>query len=240
MTKKTKINLVYSTHLSPEENLKFEEHIIETSGVNTTIYKYTNYNQYSLSEVYNLAINDISRKSKGDEITIFAHNDIEIDTPNWGRKLLNHFNSPSSDFQIIGVAGVESLYSGCWWLKNNQMNINEMIGIVNHQNQVRKWESKYSESFFGIKPVTVIDGLFMAVDLDDIEHKFDERFGMWHFYDMGFVFKNVLDGCNAGVITDVRITHKSIGQTDKEWEENKVLFEKIYENELPFKIKDYL
>lgn len=236
---KKRINLVYSSHLSQEENEAFEKHLNETCGVPVSIFGYPNFNEYSLPEVYNRAISEIDQK---DAITVFCHNDIEFDTPNWGKILLKHFNRPNNEYQIIGVAGVESIYSGCWWLDESQKNMNfkEMVGIVNHDNGIRKWESRYSEPHFGVKPVAVIDGLFMAVDIDEIEHEFDERFGKWHFYDMSFVFPNVLDGCNAGVITDIRITHMSIGETDMEWERNKLLFEKLYKNEIPFKIKEYL
>lgn len=238
MPKKTKINLVYSTHLKPEENLKFEEHIIETSGVNTTIYKYNNFNEYSLTEVYNKAINVLSERKSEDEITVFAHNDIIFDTKDWGRKLLKHFNN-SKDYQIIGVAGSKSMnLNGCWWLdENNKMNSKDMIGIVNHFNGLRKWTSKYSETFYGVKPVVIVDGLFMAVDLNKIVHKFDESYKGFHFYDISFCFPNYLDGCNIGVITDIRITHKSIGQTNDEWEKNRIQFVKEYEEYLPITVE---
>lgn len=236
---KKRLNIIYSSHLTIEENDEFNRHINKTSGVHTSIYCYPNFNEFSLPEIYNRAISEID---KTDAITIFCHNDIEFDTPNWGKKLLTHFNKSNNEYQILGVAGVESLYHGCWWLDKSLQNMNfkEMIGIVNHDNGIRKWVSKYSEPHFGVKPVTIIDGVFMAVDLDKIEYTFDETFNGFHFYDLGFVFKNVLEGCNAGVITDIRITHKSIGQTNEQWEQNRIIFEKMYENEFPFKIKDYL
>ena len=236
---KKKINLVYSSHLSEIENSNFEKHVNETCGVPIDIYCYVNHNQYSLSEIYNKSIKEIN--CDNESIIVFSHNDIEFDTKNWGKILLKHFNNKNFDYQIIGVAGVESIYSGCWWLdENNQMNFKEMVGIVNHFNGIRKWESKYSEPFFGIKPVAVIDGLFMAVNVDDIEHLFDERFKGFHFYDMSFVFPNTLDGCNVGVVSDIRITHKSIGETNQQWLDNKEIFEELYREYIPFKIKDYL
>ena len=235
--KKTKIKIIYSSHLSDEENIEFEKKISKTIGIDHNIYCYPNFNEFSLTQIYNKGLNE---HKSANSILIFMHNDIEFDTKDWGKILLKHFNNPYNDYQIIGLAGVESIYSGCWWLnENNQMNFSEMIGIVNHDNGIRKWESRYSEPHFGIKPVTIIDGLFMAVDSDNIKHQFDERFKGFHFYDMSFVFPNVLDGYNVGVITDIRITHKSIGETNKEWEKNKIIFEKIYSKYIPFKIKDY-
>lgn len=237
--KKT-INLVYSSHLSIEENEKFEKHVSDTCGVHVSIHGYPNFNEFSLPEIYNKAISEINKK---DSITVFCHNDIEFDTPNWGKILLKHFNrtSPQYNYQILGVAGATELNShGCWWLdKSNKMNTTKMVGIVNHFNGIRKWESRYSEPRFGVSEVLLVDGLFMAVDLDKIEHKFDESYKGFHMYDVSFCFPNYLDGCNIGVITDIRITHKSIGQTNQQWEENRIQFAEEYKSELPMKIEKY-
>lgn len=233
---KKRINLIYSSHLSIEENEAFEEHVNKTCGVPVSIFGYSNFNQFSLPEIYNKAISEIDTN---DAITVFSHNDIEFDTKNWGKKLLKHFNNPKNDYQIIGVAGaVELNKHSTWWLdNNNQMNFSKMVGIVNHDNGLRKWESKYSEQHYGVKPVLLIDGLFMAVDLDEIEHKFDESYKGFHYYDLSFCFPNYLDGCNIGVITDIRITHKSIGQTNQQWEENRKQFAEQYKDELPINVE---
>lgn len=231
---KNRIIVVFSTHLSIEENEIFEQHINKTCGVPVSVHSYANFNEYSLPEVYNRAISEIDSK---DAITVFCHNDIEFDTPNWGKLLLKHFNKSNNEYQILGVAGSVSMYNGTWWLNNkNEMNFSDMVGIVNHDNGIRKWESKYSEPHFGVKPVLLVDGLFMAVNTNDIEHKFDESYKGFHFYDVSFCFPNYLDGCNIGVITDIRITHKSIGQTNQQWEENRKQFVEQYKDELPIKI----
>jgi hypothetical protein len=39
-----------------------------------------------------------------------------------------------------------------------------------------------------------------------------------------------------GVTTKIRVTHLSIGMTNKQWEKNKLLFEALYEKLLPLKI----
>ena len=230
---KNKIVVVYSSHLDESIDIKFEEHLKKTCGVSLNIHRYENKNQYSLSEVYNKAIDEIDMT---DAITVFCHNDIEFDTKNWGKNLLKHFNNFNNNYQIIGVAGTEEIYyHGCWWLTPNakSMNLSKMIGIVNHDNGIRKWESRYSESYFGIRSVVCVDGLFIAVDCDDIEAKWDEDFDGFHYYDIGFSVKNYLEGCNIGVITDIRITHKSIGQTNEQWEINRQKFVEKYKHELP-------
>ena len=231
--KKNKIIVIFSSHHSEEDNNKFIEHINKTIGVPRETYCYPNFNQYSLSQVYNQAINN---HAKDDAITVFCHNDILFDTKDWGKKLLLHFNNPNNDYQIIGLAGsVEVPQHGCWYLKpdGSGLNMNSMIGVVNHDNGIRKWASQYSGEFKGVEPVVTVDGVFMAVDTSEIEHNFDTNYGMWHYYDMSFCIPNYLDGCNIGVITDIRITHKSIGATDQEWENNRLKFVNEYVGELP-------
>jgi hypothetical protein len=232
--KKTKIILAYSSHLPEDHDQQFEKHVSSTIGVDHSIHRYVNNNEFSLPEVYNRALNELASE---DAIIVFSHNDIEFDTLDWGNKLLAHFNNPHNDYQIIGVAGATELYEhGCWWqTRNNQgMNMSKMVGIVNHFNGVRKWTSYYSNKpYFGIKPVVLVDGLFIAVDPSDIEESFVEDFIGFHFYDVSFCVENYLSGCNIGVITDIRITHKSIGQTNQQWENNRMLFAEKYKADLP-------
>ena len=95
---KKRIIVVYSSHLSDEENLAFSEHISDTIGVSHHICCYPNKNEYSLPEVYNLAIEDYHEDNA---IMVFCHNDIVFKTKDWGKKLLYHFNN--RDYQIIGV-----------------------------------------------------------------------------------------------------------------------------------------
>jgi len=231
--KKTKIIVVFSSHHTEEENNKFINHINKTIGVPRETYCYPNFNEYSLSQVYNQAIDN---HAKDDAIMVFCHNDITFDNRDWGKKLLLHFNNPNNDYQIIGLAGSKEVPEhGCWYLKpdGSGLNMESMVGIVNHDNGIRKWASEYSGEFKGVEPVVSVDGVFMAVDTSEIEHKFDTNYGMWHYYDMSFCFPNYLDGCNIGVITDIRITHKSIGMTDQDWENNRIKFSNEYKDELP-------
>ena len=112
-----------------------------------------------------------------------------------------------------------------------------MVGIVNHESDGKKWESKYSESFGNsIMETIVVDGLFIAVDKRKLKKNFNEEFKGFHFYDIPFCFENHIEGVKVGVITNIRITHKSIGQTNEQWEENRKLFETKYAKSLPVKL----
>jgi len=226
--KKNRIVVVFSSHLSEEENKKFIEHINQTIGVkNRNVICYPNFNEYSLSEVYNKAIKEHDDKNT---IMVFCHNDIIFKTKNWGKLLLTKFNY--NDYQILGVAGTTYLpKSGMWWEDRTKM-----VGIVEHTDGYKQWVSEYSKHVPGkITPVVTIDGLFMAADFSELEYIFDESFKGFHFYDVGLCFPNYLDGYNIGVTTDIRILHKSIGKTNEEWESNREYFSNKYNADLPIK-----
>ena len=229
---KNNIVVVFSSHRSEEANQEFINHIDKTIGVRHKTICYPNFNQYSLAQIYNQAMRDY-RDPEG--VFVFCHNDIWFKTLEWGKFLIKKFNH--TDFDIIGVAGSTYLHdNGVWWHDRSKMH-----GIVEHTNTLRQWVSEYSKPRPNyLKPVTVIDGLFMAIDCYNITHGFDEDFKGFHFYDLPIVFNNVLDGHNAGVTTDIRILHESVGMTNDEWEENRKLFVDKFKSELPFSIDDYL
>jgi hypothetical protein len=213
--KKDNIVVVFSSHLSEEENLKFRKHIENTIGVRHKVVCYPNYNQFSLASVYNNAIKD----HKVDNcIFVMCHNDIIIKTHNWGKVLLNHYNQ--TEYGIIGVAGSTFLPgSGRWWDDRSKM-----YGIVEHTNGISEWVSEYSPAFYGVKPVVMIDGVFMSFDPDQIMKGFNENYGLFHFYDLPFCVDNYLENVNIGVTTSIRVLHKSVGQTNQNWEENRLKF----------------
>jgi len=218
------LTVAYSTR---EHNPEFIEYLKKSSGFKKLeVIEKINKGDKSLSEVYN----EVLSESKTD-IILFCHDDIYFDTNSWYNKLMKHFEK--SDFGIIGMAGTTSMpESGMWWQDRKKM-----VGIVNHEQDGKKWESKYSESFGNsILETVIIDGLFMAVDRTKLKKNFNEEFKGFHFYDIPFCFENYLEGVKIGVITNIRITHKSIGMTNEQWEENRKLFESKYKENLPVKL----
>jgi len=220
------ITVGYSTR---EHNPKFIEYLKKSSGFKKIeVIEKINNGEKSLSQVYN----EILDEAKTD-IVVLCHDDIYFDTTSWFHKIKTHFEK--SDFGILGVAGTTHMSeTGRWWETNRRKN---MIGIVNHESGGKKWTSKYSEDFGkSIRQTVIVDGLFIALSKSRIKHSFDEEFKGFHFYDIAFCFRNHLEGVKVGVITNVRITHKSIGQTNEQWEENKEFFVKKYGENLPSKI----
>jgi glycosyltransferase involved in cell wall biosynthesis len=218
------ITIGYSTR---EHNPKFIEYLKKSSGnKKIEVIEKINNGEKSLSQVYN----EILEESKTD-IVVLCHDDIYFDTTSWYYKLKSHFEG--SDYGILGVAGTTEMpQTGRWWDSRRKM-----IGIVNHESGGKKWTSKYSDEFGkSIKQTILVDGLFIALSKSRIKNNFDEEFKGFHFYDIGFCFRNHLDGVKIGVITNVRITHKSIGQTNEQWEENRQFFVEKYSNNLPNKL----
>lgn len=203
--------------------------ILRTScGIpNVEILPIENNGLYSLTEVYNKLLSD----SKND-IIVLCHDDIYFDTNNWGTKILNHFKR-NQDYGILGVAGSTQLpQSAKWW-----EDFSKIKGIVNHENQGKKWESKYSTSLGNqLDEVLLVDGLFIVIHKERIKTNFDENVKGFHFYDVDFTFRNFLEGVKIGVLYDIRITHKSIGQTNEQWELNRQVFSERFKETLPKKI----
>jgi len=222
---KNNVVVVFSSHLSEEENQKFIKHISNTIGVKHKVVCYPNFNQFSLSQIYNQAI---AEHNNDDAIMVFCHNDITIKTPTWGKLLLHKFNH--SKFQIIGVAGTTYLSNnGVWWTDRSKMH-----GVVQHTDGLKTWVSEYSRPRRGIVvPVVLVDGLFIAVNCNEITDGWDEEFRGFHMYDVSFCVPNYLNGCDIGVTTDIRIMHNSVGMTNQEWENNRIQFVQKYQHDLP-------
>ena len=218
------ITVGYSTR---EHNPTFIEYLKKSSGFkNLQVIEKINNGEKSLAQVYN----EILEESNTD-IVILCHDDIYFESTGWYNKMLKHFEK--SDFGIIGMAGSTSMpASGQWWEDRKKM-----VGIVNHESGGKKWESKYSESFHNsVFETVIVDGLFMAIHKKRIKSNFIEDFKGFHFYDIPFCFENHLQGVKVGVITNIRVTHKSIGQTNEQWEENRKLFAEKYKSNLPVKL----
>jgi len=211
-------------------NSEFVEYLKKSSGFkNIEVIEKVNNGEKSLSKVYN----EILKESSND-IVVLCHDDIYFDTTSWYHKLIKHFEK--SEYGILGMAGTTYMpKSGRWWEDRKKM-----FGIVNHEHEGKKWESKYSSGFGNnVKECVVVDGLFIAIDKKKIKKTFDETVDGFHFYDIEFCFQNFLEGVKIGVITNVRITHKSIGITNQQWEDNREIFSKKFESQLPkFLLRD--
>lgn len=219
------ITIVYSTHRDKNYNNKFKEHLLQTVGLkNVQILEYQNNNEFSLTEVYNRGLEESLN-----DVVVFCHNDIVFETKNWGNKVIKHFKR-NPEYGIIGAAGSKYIpRTGVWWEV-----MSEIFGVVNHEHEGKKWTSKYSEPKGNkIDETVIVDGLFMSVNKPNLKLKYNEKVRGFHFYDVDFCFRNFLENVKVGVFYDIRITHKSIGITNEEWEKNRQQFSEEYKDNLP-------
>ena len=221
------ITVIYCTRQS---NLEHREHLIKSSGLvkNIEIIEIIN-NGESLTSCYNRGL-----KQAKNNIIVYCHDDLVIETKSWGEKLLKLFER-NPEFGIIGVAGTKYLaQSGKWW-----ENPKKMYGRVAHTHEGKTWLSSYSPDLNQVIEETVIvDGVFFAVDKTKIKKEFNEE--GFHFYDVTFTFENYLEGVKLGVTTVIRINHKSIGMTNDQWETNRQEFSEKFKDKLPISIKKKL
>jgi hypothetical protein len=221
------ITIGYSTR---KHNPKYQEYLQKTCMYKEVqIIEKVNNGDKSLSQVYNEIIDE-----SNNDIVVLLHDDIEFDTNRWGDKVLKGFDK-NPEYGILGLAGTKYLSEiGQWWSVPQTM-----YGIVNHKHDNKKWTSAYSLDIKSeIEETIIVDGLFIALDKNKIKHKFDETIKGFHFYDLGFCLPNHLDKVKVGIMFNVRATHLSIGQTNEQWEHNRVNFIKKYENVLPVDITD--
>jgi glycosyltransferase involved in cell wall biosynthesis len=225
--KEESISVVISTRkIDVSNTLKIKK---KFSDPRTEILTYENNNEISLSKLYNKGLEE----SKNN-IVVFMHDDIDIETPNVAH-ILNQLFSKFPDYGIIGLAGTDELISGMWWEKREKM-----YGKVKHEHNGKIHCSHYSENLgSNLKEVVTVDGLFFAVHKERIKEKFDEEFDGFHFYDIPFCVLNHLKGVKIGVTTKIMVIHKSIGQVNEQWKNNKLFFEKKYGNNLPLFVKSF-
>jgi glycosyltransferase involved in cell wall biosynthesis len=216
------ITIGYSTKkIDPE----FRDYIEKSCGLrNVEVIPFENPGTHSLTEAYNIILEQASN-----DIVVLCHDDIYFEKGNWGNKVIKHFKR-NPDYGIIGVAGSKYMpKTGMWWEVQT-----EMIGIVNHEHEGKKWTSKYSESKGNkLDDTVIVDGLFMVVNKPNLKTNFNEEVKGFHFYEVDFCFRNFLEGVKVGVFYDVRITHKSIGMTNEQWEKNRQQFAETYKENLP-------
>lgn len=212
-----------------QTNSDFLSHLQKSCGIKKLqIIEKINNGEKSLAKTYN----EILEESEND-IVVFCHDDIEFETKNWGDKLLKLFNR-NPEYGVLGIAGTTDMIDGRWWTMKESM-----TGIVSHKHEGKKWTNTYSpDQGNKIKEVVVLDGLFFCVDKTKIKNSFDEEFDGFHFYEIPFCFSNHIDGVKIGVTTMVRVTHKSIGMTNDQWEKNKTKFEEKYGSNLPVRLSN--
>ena len=219
------VSVVISTR---KIDLTYHDHVKRMfSHPNTEILMYENDGEMSLTQVYNKGL-----KESVNDIVVFMHDDLILETPNMTPKIVKLFEK-HSDYGIIGIAGTNKLTSGMWW-----QNRENMFGVVGHIHEGKRHVNHYSKGVFNdvLKDVVIVDGLYFMVRKSLLKKEFNEQFEGFHFYDISFCVENYLENVKVGLTTKFGITHKSIGMVNKQWEKNKLFFESLFDKNLPLVI----
>jgi len=219
------ISVVISTRKIDDEYVKHVERMF--SHPKTEILMYENDGEMSLTQVYNKGL-----KESVNDIVVFMHDDLILETSNMTPKIVKLFEK-HPEYGIIGIAGTDKLMSGMWW-----QNRENMFGVVGHIHEGKRHVNHYSKGVFNdvLKDVVIVDGLFFMIRKSLLKKEFNEQFEGFHFYDISFCVENHLETVKIGLTTKIGFTHKSVGMTNKLWEKNKLLFEALFEKQLPLTI----
>lgn len=230
------ISIAYSTRQSNPQYKKYLKSLTTLKDVE--ILEYENPGTYSLTQIYNKALEESSNA-----FVILIHDDLELER-GFDKKIASYFNN--SDYGILGIAGTTKLTKeGVWW-QNLENEIN-WAGQVWHQQKIKdqngverltpKYKSLYSDKFPNeILPAVCVDGLFIAVNKEKATSHFNESITGFHFYDISFCVDNFVNGVKIGIITDLYCFHKSIGQLSEQWHINRALFLAQYVDKLPIEV----
>ena len=208
-----------------------KQNISKTIGLEYEVLEYENsQGQRGLCEIYNLGANEAKYP-----ILCFMHEDIEIKTGDWGKKILEKFEDKS--IGVIGLAGsaYKSVAPSGWGADGHKL-------CLNYQNYIQYFKRSNKESFHAyINPynkwtvdVVAADGMWFCTTKEiALATKFDSAMLKgFHCYDLDYCFA-VGQKHRVVVVYDVLISHFSEGGYDESWLEDTLKLHKKWEKVLP-------
>lgn len=229
------ISIVISTYRSNYlENLK--KNIEATIGTDYEIIAIDNSGaKKGLCEVYNIG----TQKAKY-PIVCYAHEDIDIKTTNWGKKVCGIFNT-NPKLGLLGVAGssykprIPSGWSFAWASHQLTTYMNILQSGKHVVEATHIYNNPKSET---LAPVVSVDGLWFCTKREiAIEHPFDEStFKYFHCYDVDFSL-SVFQNYKVAVTFEVLIEHFSGGSFNKEWLDETMKLHRKWSGKLPIDIE---
>lgn len=186
-------------------------------------------NSYSIFEAYNLGI----QKSKF-EFLCFIHDDINIQTQDWGKAILDIF-STDSKIGLIGIAGskIKSKMPSPWW---NCPESQRIINIIQHYNHKDKeiMISGFDEN--SNIEASVIDGVFMAARKKE-RIQFAPEMKGFHNYDLNISLEYKKQGYKVIITNQVLLEHFSTGKLNGDWVKSCYYIHQKYKSILPLSNK---
>ena len=209
----------------------FEQNISATAGVPFEIIRINNItNAYSICSAYNEGAVKATYP-----LLCFAHEDIQIQTMNWGGIVSELFNK-NKDLGLLGVAGTgyKPLSPSGWWYENANPDC-FFTHYIQSDKKGSKAERVYSNPANEELPsVVCIDGLWFCTRKDiALQLKFDDHlFKGFHCYDMDFSL-SVFQHYKVAVSYEILIKHFSEGSLNRQWVNDTLMLYEKWKHVLP-------
>lgn len=215
---------------SSEQLQNFTNNVEATIGTAFEIQSVSNKNgQKGLCSVYN----SLASTAKF-EILLFVHEDVIFHTENWGRQILQAFESDPL-IGLVGLIGsdvITKVPSG--WAKQNRNYNHGSVLQTEDALSLKDYNKDNVDLVPEIRDVLAIDGVFMAtkkavwkeIGFDDYLLK------GFHSYDFDYSFA-VAQQHRVVIISSIVLEHFSKGNFNKEWLEAVILTNKKWQSKLP-------
>lgn len=205
------------------------ENIHKTIGVPFELLSFDNQDgKHGICEIYNKGL----AKARYD-ILCFMHEDIEIRTNDWGRRVCGYFEN-NNELGLVGVAGSDnksSVAGGC-----DTRFGTTYINIIQHYkftDLATKRVSLPRNRKHETNPVVCVDGVWFCCPRNVAnEFLFDEGLTGFHGYDIDFSLR-VSQKYAAIVSHEILMSHYSEGHFSEKWLEAMIYIHEKRKKELP-------
>jgi len=167
----------------------------------------------------------------------FMHEDISIDTRDWGPLVIRHLSDKNTG--LLGIAGgdAKSLIPSSWSCAMNSNEINIYQHYKNRSEPAEHIVVSSERPAAAKREVVALDGVWLCTRREIFDQfQFDEEhFRGFHGYDIDYSLQ-VGTQYRLYVVFDILIHHFSEGRPDRSWMESAILVSKKWKHRLPVSI----
>jgi hypothetical protein len=211
------LSVVICTKKDEKDCANISQVLYDRAGCPVHVFFCLNPNGTPIAQAYQQMLD---REDVNKNVIVFMHDDVDVLTVGFGKKLLEIFEK-NPDYGIIGLGGSKQFDErAMWW------NYEKKYGQVIHKkdDENKTWLTNFSLPFEkDVEPVLVVDGLFFGVDPSRIKEGFDIKMPGFDFYDICISINNNLKGVKVGVTTKILVCHHSMGKLREGWFQNRAI-----------------